>query len=335
MLQYLIILLDDTATSFCHYGNSCTSRKLISIKDLKAGIFYAMKENLMIQFVYPDYELPSEYKDVINTIDHSDIVSCRCEDKALRNNADVVVINDWADLDSLQYANETAYVLRTKKSDLFDNYALIKPMLNQVKRLNVVVTDVDKFTEEDFARYKVVLSSLSEEVERLYADGQSPQLNLLTDRMVLDKMNNCNAGWENITLAPDGKFYVCPAFYHSPKIDGTETSIGEQCEKGFSIGDLQSGLDIKNPLLYRLDHATLCRHCDAYQCKRCVWLNRKTTCEVNTPSHEQCVTAHLERNASRVLLNNIRKHGSFLPENEGIIEIDYFDLFDKRENLYT
>lgn len=331
MLQYLIILLDDTATSFCHYGNSCTSRKLISIEDLKAGIFFAMKENLMIQFDYPDYELPGEYKDVINTIDHSDIVSCRCEDKALRDKADVVVINDWADLESLQYSNETAYVLRTTKSDLFDNYAQIKPMLNQVKRLNVVVTDVDEFTEEDFARYQNVLSSLSEEVERLYANGQSPQLNLLTDRMVLGKMNNCNAGWENITLAPDGKFYVCPAFYHSPTIDGSETSIGEQCEKGFSIGDLQSGPDIKNPQLYRLDHATLCRHCDAYQCKRCVWLNRKTTCEVNTPSHEQCVTAHLERNASRALLNNIRRHGSFLPETGEIKEIEYLDPFEIRE----
>lgn len=331
MLQYLIILLDDTATSFCHYGNSCASRKLISIEDLKAGIFFAMKENLMIQFVYPDYELPGEYKDVINTIDHSDIVSCRCEDKALRQKADVVVINDWTDLENLQHADDTAYVLRTTKSDLFDNHALIKPMLSQVKRLNVVVTDVDEFAEEEFARYQNVLSSLSEEVERLYADGQSPQLNLLTDRMVLGKMNNCNAGWENITLAPDGKFYVCPAFYHSPKIDGAETSISEQCEKGFSIGDLQSGLDIKNPQLYRLDHAMLCSHCDAYQCKRCVWLNRKTTCEVNTPSHEQCVSAHLERNASRALLNNIRKHGSFLPETGEIKEIEYLDPFEIRE----
>ena len=176
-----------------------------------------------------------------------------------------------------------------------------------------------------------MLSSLSTEIEKLYVEGKSPQLNLLTDRMMLDKMNNCNAGWENITLAPDGKFYVCPAFYHAQQADGSEMSISEVCEKGFSIGDLKSGLGIKNPQLYRLDHAKLCRNCDAYQCKRCIWLNRKTTCEVNTPSHEQCVVAHLERNASRVLLNNIRKHGSFLPEKEEIKEIDYLDPFDKRD----
>ena len=94
MLQYLIILLDDTSTSFCHYDNNLKSR-LISLEDLKAGIFYAMKENLMIQFVYPDFELPQEYKDVINTIDHSVIVSSLCEDTALKDNADVVVMHDW------------------------------------------------------------------------------------------------------------------------------------------------------------------------------------------------------------------------------------------------
>ena len=136
-------------------------------------------------------------------------------------------------------------------------------------------------------------------------------------------MNNCNAGWENITLAPDGKFYVCPAFYQSD----SQTTIED---KALAIGDLQNGLDIKNPQLYKLSHAPLCRNCDAYQCKRCVWLNRKTTFEVNTPSHEQCVVAHLERNASRKLLQSIRKHGEFIPEVD-IKEINYLDPFDVRK----
>ena len=134
--------------------------------------------------------------------------------------------------------------------------------------------------------------------------------------MMLEKMNNCGAGDSNITLAPNGKFYVCPAFYYENE---------ENC-----IGDLKHGLDIKNPQLYKLNFAPICRHCDAYQCKRCIWLNRKITLEVNTPSHEQCVVAHLERNTSRELLENIRKHGMFMPDIE-IKEIDYLDPFDKRE----
>ena len=158
---------------------------------------------------------------------------------------------------------------------------------------------------------------MSGHIEKLYVDGKSPQLNLLTDRMMLSKMNNCGAGDTNITLAPNGKFYICPAFYYENETD--------------SIGDLEKGLVIKNKQLYKLEYAPICRHCDAYQCKRCIWLNRKMTLEVNTPSHEQCVVAHLERNTSRELLNNIRKHGTFLPEQDGIKEIDYLDPFDKRD----
>lgn len=332
MLQYLVILLDNASTSYCHYENSAKEEGLITLEDLRKGIFFAMKENLMIQFVYPDFALPETYREVIHTIDHSDIVAARCEDKELVENADVIVLNDWAETAAMAWNGENCYVLRTTKSDLFAHHAQLNAILGKVKRLNVVITDVDQFTEDDFETYKGVLASWADAIEQLYVDGKSPQLNLLTDRMMLDKMNNCNAGWENITLAPDGRFYVCPAFYQALPADGTETSIGELCSKGYSIGSLSEGLDIQNAPLYRPDHAPLCRNCDAYQCRRCVWLNRKTTCEVNTPSHEQCVVAHLERNAARELLHNIRKHGTFLPAVPEIKEITYLDPFEVKKS---
>lgn len=320
MLKYIIILLDDTSTSYCHYENNKSERKLISLEDLKAGILFAMKENLMIQFVYPDYDLPQDYKDTIHSIDHSKIVPVACKE-----NGDVIVINGWNELKGYSFVRNSAYVLRTDKENLFSNLQDIKSILASVTRLNIVITDIETFNDEDFEKYQECLNSLSENIEKLYVSGESPQLNILTDRMLLDSMNNCNAGWENITLAPDGKFYVCPAFYLAD--DDEDFGLGKA---KFSIGDLQDGLDIKNPQLYKLSHAPLCRNCDAYQCKRCVWLNRKTTYEVNTPSHEQCVAAHLERNASRDLLLNIRKHGTFLPDKE-IKEINYLDPFDVKK----
>jgi len=316
MLQYLIILLDDTSTSYCHYENRCTEKNLIPVDVLKAGIRFGMMENLMIQFVYSDYELPKEYKDAIESIDHSKIVSSLCEDEVLVDETDVIVCHDWAGLSQGIRLEGGCVVLRTTKADLFEKHLFLKDILSKVARLNIVITDVEKFADADFDKYKQVLHALAEHIEKLYVDGKSPQLNLLTDRMMLSQMNNCGAGDTNITLAPNGKFYVCPAFYYEDAAD--------------CIGDLEHGLDIKNKQLYRLDHAPICSHCDAYQCKRCIWLNRKTTLEVNTPSHEQCVLAHLERNASRQLLQDIRKHGTFLPEQE-IKEIDYIDPFDKRD----
>jgi len=315
MLKYLVIQLDDTATSFCHYTVSGTERKPISLDDLRSGVLFAMKENLNIQFVYPDYALPAAYSEVIESIDHVKIVSSRCEDAALKETADIVVFNGWNDIGSYPWNAEKAYVLRTAKAELFEKYAELAAVLGKVGRLNVVITDIETFKNEDFDTYKRVLAVLSDNIEKLYLDGRSPQLNLLTDRMMLKAMNNCDAGDETITLAPDGRFYVCPAFYY---------------EQAYSLGTPAEGADIKNPQLYRLAYAPICRHCDAYQCKRCVWLNRKTTLEINTPSHEQCVMAHLERNESRRLLENIRKIGEFMPDIS-IPEIDYIDPFVKHD----
>jgi len=316
MLQYLIILLDETSTSYCHYENPAKEARLIPLDILRAGIRFGMMENLMIQFVYPDYKLPEEYKEAIESIDHSKIVSSLCEDDALAKEADVVVFHDWSGISYAKTFADKSYVLRTTKKELFERHLFLKEFLSKVARLNIVITDIETFDEGDFEKYKLTLRALSEHIEKMYADGKTPQLNILTDRLMLKEMNNCGAGDTNITLAPNGKFYVCPAFYLEDVAD--------------SIGDLEHGLNIKNKQLYRLDHAPICRHCDAWQCKRCIWLNRKTTLEVNTPSHEQCVVAHLERNASRALLGNIRKHGMFLPDTE-IKEIDYLDPFDKRD----
>lgn len=312
MIQYIVILLDDTSTSYCHYTNEKADRRLIPLQTLKDGICYAIKENLNIQFVYPNYKLPKEYLAAIDSIDHTDIYPAEMSD-----NADVVVFDSLIAAKDYVFKEEVAYLIRTDKVSLFNEYKIIGEILDKVTRLNVVITDIETFTEDDFMAYKSLLSNLAERVEQIYVSGKSPQLNLLTDRIMLEKMNNCGAGDTSVTLAPDGKFYVCPAFYLSAD--------------GYTIGDLVNGLEIKNSQLYRLDHAPLCRRCDAWQCKRCIWLNRKTTLEVNTPSHEQCVVAHLERNASRKLLIDIRKHGKFMSGSEDIKEIDYLDPFDVKE----
>ena len=315
MLQYLIILLDDASTSYCHYTPSLSQHRLIDLADLKAGIRFAMKENLMIQYVYPACDLPQEYKETIETIDHSKIIP---SNSPMVEEADVVVFNNWKDAVGFSFDESATYVLRICKEDLFAQKDVIGTFISKVVRLNIVLTDVETFTENDFSRYKSVLDSFGKETEKLYKAGMSPQLNVITDRIALTQMNNCNAGSNNITLAPDGRFYICPAFYYSAEDKET-----------FCVGDLQSGLAIKAAKLYKLAYAPLCRICDAYQCKRCVWINRKMTFDITTPSHEQCVLAHLERNVSRCVLESVRKDKEFYPEQD-IKETNYLDPFDVR-----
>lgn len=318
-MQYIVILLDDTSVSFCHYDNQRQSCRLMSIEILKAGILYAMKQNLSIQFVYPKYELPAEYKNEINNVEHINIKhACSNED------ADIIVFDDISQTIGISFSKGISYVLRIDKKEFFAHIADICLILSNVERLNIVLTDIESFVDRDFEQYSKALEMLSEQIGKKYISGKNIQFNLLTDRIMLDKMNNCGAGDTSITLAPDGKFYLCLAFY----VFGEENDIEKP---RMAVGDLRKGLDIKNSQLYKLDHAPLCRNCDAFQCRRCIWLNKKMTYEVNTPSHEQCVLAHIERNASRKLLNDIRKYGTFLPKTEVIKEIAYLDPFDVRK----
>lgn len=300
MLKYLVILLDDTSVSFCHYRNEKTERRLIAYDNLKAALLWAMKENLMVQFVYPDYQLPKDYIQLIDTIDHIDIVENDSD-------ADIPVINRIDNL-TTKY-QDVPVVVRIDLVEFFDNI----DKLAEFSALTIVFTDIQDWNETNFARYSKALDELSGKVFERISNGKPSRINIITDRMQLNAMNNCGAGNETITLAPDGKFYICPAFY----LNGKD-----------SVGDIHNGLDIPNVQLYSLKYAPICRTCDAYNCKRCIWLNSEMTHEVNTPGKEQCVMAHLERNASRQLLERLKTNG-FVKYSNPIPEIDYLDPFEK------
>lgn len=309
MMKFLIILLDANCPSYCAYEKTEAQEGLMPIEVLKKGIHYALIENLYVQVVYPDYALNEEYMAVLDSVDNIGIASVWSQNA---NSADVLIIENWDYIGQLNCNSEGTYILRSSKESLFDQYVLFNDFIKKVRRVNLVLTDIDTFSDNDFARYKDVLQNIAENiVDRFQKEAILSELNILTDRITLNQMNNCNAGIESITLAPDGNFYVCPGFYHDKK----------------PVGNIYSGLCVKNPQLLKIDNAPICRQCDAYQCKRCVWLNKKITLEVNTPSHEQCVVSHIERNASRELLIRLKKCG-FMTDSK-IKRIGYLDPFEK------
>lgn len=312
-LQYLVILLDDTSVAYCHADNPLKEHNLMPIETLRKAILFGMKQNLMIQYVYPDYELPEEYNEVIESIDHVKI------------GRDVKVFNEVPT--KLESDN---VVIRLKIADFISKQYDIAALLPQAKRLNICLTDIESFKDEQQGEYEKALNTLNSVLLNLYKEQKQPQLNILTDRLQLTEMHNCEAGIGNITVAPNGKFYLCPAFYYDERMGISNRMNHVTKDATRSVGDLDNGLNIPNKQLLQLDHAPLCRICDAYHCNRCIWLNQKLTWDNNTPSHQQCVISHLERNASRQLLADIRKIGEFLPELD-IKEIDYLDPFDVKE----
>lgn len=314
MLKYLVVQLADDAASYCHYENTAKGEQFIAVETLKAAIRFGMVENLNIQFVYPERALPEGYAEVIETIDHTKIMPCSAPTVA---DAQVVICNGVAETENCELNKEQIVILRIGRNDISELPRVFDILNGKCARINVVITDVEKFEDGEFEEYKAILAQLGDKSKANILNGGNTQLNLLTDRLVLKAMNNCNAGDEVVTIMPNGKFYPCAGYYY------------DNADEDF--GDLERGIEIKNRQLFKLNYAPICRHCDSYHCRRCAWLNRKTTLEVNTPSHEQCVVAHLERNESGRILADIRKEYDYAPEIS-IPEIDYLDPFVNRKD---
>lgn len=314
MLKYLVILLDDCSVSYCHYDNS-NERNLIPLEILHKGILFAMKNDLKIQYVLPQGELPQSYIEVINSMFHDNIGSIGQEEMA-----DVIVVNGMEELtqNENKFDASKRYVIRTTVKEFFERYDLLKNVFERNISVNVLFKDVESFTDDKTEQYQAILNDLGVCLKELILNGGNVNTNILTDRIALDEMNNCGAGDTSITLAPNGKFYPCPAFYYDKD---------PYCE----CGSIETGLTIGNKKLFTLEGSPLCKRCDAFHCKRCVWLNKKLTYEVNTPSRQQCVMAHVERNSSKELLNLF--HQSNLLKEKEIATIDYIDPFDVYKDL--
>lgn len=308
MLKYLVILLSNKSTSFCHYNSGFESEvKTISIDDLKSSIIFGMKENLMIQFVYPDYELSSEHTNLIESIDHINIKPIQ-----LAKKDDIGIVNKWSELDHTIFCD--TIVIRTTIEELISNGSKLLNAMKQQKRVNIALTNLDSVSIEQISEYRTWLINFAiHDCKKMTIEmSRIPQLNILSDRLYLRTMNNCNAGIESISVGPNGLFYICPAFYYN---------------NSDSIGNPYDGIVFNNELL-KFDRAPICRICDAWQCNRCIWTNRILTHEFNTPGKRQCLISHAEREASRLFLNALRENGPYMPEIE-IPEIDYIEPFEK------
>lgn len=270
----VIVLLSTKSTAFCISDNMQTDETLIPLSVLQKIVYKAGKENLNLQFVFPKQELPEEYVTLIDSVAHHKITPLSSTVEG-----DAIILDGWKNVPN-GCPIDSFYILRTTLPDFCNNVGMLEPLLQKVARLNIVFTDEERFCKADEQPYQEALEQLSRMVLDQWLYGHKINVNIITDRLQLTEMDNCNAGWKSVTLAPNGKYYICPDFYYADEAD--------------SCGDMEHGLDIKDPLLYKLNHAPLCRDCGAYHCQRCVFLNKKKTLEVNIPSYEQCSKAEIE-----------------------------------------
>ena len=316
MLKYLIIILSGSSVSFCHYenGKKDKSRKdLMNYDDLKKAVVFALKNNLNVNVLYPRFKPDKKYDRLIDDVEHVKIVPYSLR-KYYKNSILCAEPKDIQAKDALKGLSNADIILRVSVNELKKLKALAGKLSSRCSRINLVIRDMENLTKADVSVYRKQIDEISKNILAKKGDIAYPEMNFLTDRIMLDSMNNCGAGVSHITAAPDGKLYVCPAFY----FDGSDNAVG----------GISSEPEIRNRRLLEIKYSPVCRICDAYQCRRCVYLNRKLTAEINVPSWQQCRTSHAEREASRLFLSKLKELNYPGAVYREIAEINYDDPFE-------
>lgn len=299
MLKYLLVVLAEDATSFCHYEGGRRRRGgrpgLIPLERLEAAVLLALKNNLKVNFLYPARKLGRAYDRLVECVDHVKIVPFAARS---RYPGAILVVESSAFPAPSELAGlrDEVFIYRLASTGLPRLAADLGRLLPRARRVNLILTGVETYGEAEYAAYRRQLDKISPKLRKSAAGRVPPELNALTDRLVLDRMNNCEAGLNHLTVAPNGRLYLCPAFYGAHPKD--------------TLGEIRNDIVVANRRLLELKYAPICRICDAYQCKRCVFLNRALTLELNTPSAQQCRLAHVEREASRLHLEGLRAAGA-------------------------
>ena len=309
MLTHLLVLVDGSAPSFCHYGHDRRQTELMPLATLERAIAFAASRRLSLTMLVGREELPPEHRAVLAKTAHAAIVPA--ELATLYPEAVVVLDADDAPEEA---AARRQFILRLPRRRLPAMADLVRSCLGMAARLDLYLGEIDRYTAADIEEYGRQLELAAGYVTEVYRQGSLPEVNIFSDRMLLSGMNNCDAGTVHLTVAPNGNFYICPGFYYD--------------DESNAAGSLEAGVTLVNSQLLTLANAPVCSCCDAYHCKRCVYLNTRTTLEWNTPSREQCVLAHLERNAARLIRERLGTVSPF-SRLRAIPAVDYLDPFDQ------
>lgn len=108
-------------------------------------------------------------------------------------------------------------------------------------------------------------------------------LNVQSNLGELEERLDCGAGDESFMVAPNGKIYICPAFYYDNEEDFICTIEEEIPFKAEAL------------LLLKEEKSPVCSKCENYHCNRCVFDNQKKTGNINIPSYRQCELSRIER----------------------------------------
>ncbi|HAG44665.1 MAG TPA: radical SAM protein [Clostridium sp.] len=306
--KYIQVILYDNITPHCNYRNWNKTNEIMSKEIIDKAINFATINGFEITFLGDKSKVLSQTDKNIE----NDIFIVDAKNKYSEKHDNLIIVYDNSIAEINQNVDNCIILINESNLGKLNDY--VKKVSVYNKRINIRLENINKWSENNLKEYDKQLSYLVDFIEECYCNVDFIEINILTDRLYLEKMCNCSAGTKTYTLAPNGKFYACPAFYFD--------------NENNSIGDLEIGIINEDEELMSLNNAPICKSCDAYHCTACKFLNKKLTEEYNTPSKIQCLISHYERNKSRELQERLIKKQITLTDNI-IDEITYLDPLEK------
>jgi len=305
--KQLYFLLSNDYTTFCQYKNTLSSLKQMSKNVILDGLKYAHHNFFEPIFVHSknkfEYQDSKDYE--AYRIRH--IVPAKFHKEAF-NLKDYILVFEKNDLDlSIESLVECQFNIDSHEIVNLSDY--IKILLNKTRKINITITNLDSYFDEN--DYREQLTRIVDHLVKLNEQKGEDYYKISIFEDIFNEISNrypehrnCKAGDRSYAYAPNGKFYVCPAYY--------------SVQPDHDAGNIIDGMKLKNQHLYKADYQPICKKCDAYQCINCVYLNESITKEVNISPSYQCRKSHIEREVA--VLYMAKQHKNF-----NISQVGYID----------
>ena len=263
-VKHLILYMDNMDTLYCLHGDKSNDyiNQKMSQDMIENAIKFAEKNNLKPLFYNHGY-----LTDVIDIA---------------KSNMSISVV----DLKNLYECNLSSIInLLIDKISIESIFLGFKYLLDKnVTRINFILSDIQFWSDEDLSLYSEQLINVASFIKE---NELSVNINVLHDVTVSERIYyGCDAGVNSYTLAPNGKIYICPAFYF------------ENADK-YSIGDLDNGFVFKYGECLYNNKFPGCSGCKNYNCRRCLYLNKMMTNEYSISPDIQCKVSNLEAEISK------------------------------------
>ena len=305
---FMYFILSSDSVNYCKF-KVCNTEEIMKPEDLLYGLEYAFDNFYQPVFVHSNGSM-EWLNDLLRSDKYGISLSkqmnrhiirhiTKYQGKNLQQNTIYVVDNTTC---KPKEELNGCVIFNIASSEIKNLAQGVKEVLQFTSRVNINVYDINKHF--DISEYENQLKLLCDVLYDYLCKGKQKEIRQLTDRIFAREMNNCFAGEKNITFAPDGKFYICPAFYFDKAAD-------------VNINKVQS--------MTYLYNSPGCQNCDAYHCDRCVYKNYIGTGELNIPTIKQCELSYLERKYSMLLLERLKEGKITGFKNVEIPKVEYSD----------